>query len=43
MAKVVDPHDLPDPKARIPGLKPPVLDSSGAMVATRLKQTCSIG
>ncbi|MGA2591371.1 MAG: hypothetical protein ABSH32_15740 [Bryobacteraceae bacterium] len=26
MAKVVDPHNLPDPKVCIPGLKPPVLE-----------------
>jgi hypothetical protein len=26
MAKVVDPRNLPDPRARIPGLKPPVFE-----------------
>ncbi|MGO4880775.1 MAG: hypothetical protein ACLP59_08140 [Bryobacteraceae bacterium] len=26
MAKVVDPHNLPDPKVFIPGLKPAVLE-----------------
>jgi hypothetical protein len=30
MAKVVDPHKLPDPEICIPGLKPPVLEFAPA-------------
>jgi hypothetical protein len=42
MAKVVDPHDLPDPKVCIPGLKPPVFEFTPSDDSDPMKPTRSI-